>query len=200
MILKLSAVCLDGGLEQSVFDSWLALLPFDRQTEICKKTKPAAELSLAGDLLARLLLSQTLNLPLRDIEFLYAASGKPDVRAADVFFSISHSGSLAAAVVCDCPCGLDVQRPVRYNPSVMRREFSGEDCEYLENLPTQSEKDAEFTRLWTRKESLLKALGCGFAEQSEELRRTPLSGHVSGCEFTHGQIGGYFAAVCEMKK
>ena len=86
-------------------------------------------------------------------ELYFEAGGKPLFLTGGLWFSISHSGGICAAAVSDCPVGVDVER-VRpdYRPSLVERSLTpGERQRY----------DGDFTRLWTRKEAVVKLTGEG---------------------------------------
>ena len=94
-------------------------------------------------------------LPLRIVT---EKSGKPFLQDLPYFFSLSHSGTLAACAVADRAIGLDVQLRRQGTPALIKRCFTEEEQLYLK----RSESPAEaFTMLWTRKESLLKMTGEG---------------------------------------
>lgn len=75
-----------------------------------------------------------------------------------VQFNLSHSGPWGACAVSEAPVGVDVElvRPMRQN--VAGRFFTSTEQQFLARQPRPEQ---EFFRLWTRKESFLKALGKG---------------------------------------
>lgn len=91
---------------------------------------------------------------LTGLEIKKTPSGKPFFAdrngiEADIHFSISHSGSIAACAIGNVPCGIDVEtKPIPER--VMKRFFP--DC---------TDKD-EAIILWTRRESAGKLDGRGF--------------------------------------
>lgn len=97
----------------------------------------------------------------RGMEYGENAHGKPFfINRSDIHFSLSHSGKYALCAVSDTEVGADVQK---YEDrarvfDIAKKYFTAAEYEYLK---TRSE--AEFFRLWTRKESLLKALGTGIS-------------------------------------
>ncbi len=92
------------------------------------------------------------------------ADGKPYlVDHPGIFFSLSHSGSMAMCAVADAPIGCDIQSvsEVRHSEAVARRFFTRRE---QEQWAACSEPRREFARLWTLKESYVKYLGCGIAK------------------------------------
>lgn len=83
--------------------------------------------------------------------------GKPYLaRYPGVQFNLSHSGPWGVCALSGAPVGVDVElpRPLKYD--LARRFFTQAEQIYLAQRPQR-----EFFRLWTRKESFIKALGKG---------------------------------------
>ena len=83
-------------------------------------------------------------------------------------FSLSHAGSWALCAVSDRPAGCDVERLGRGDPRIPGRFFHPEERAALEAAGDPAKWDRLFGRIWTRKESYLKATGEGIS--------APLSG------------------------
>ena len=122
---------------------------------------------VAGRGCLRLLLGKYLNMAERDIRFRYEAQGKPCLAApADasrVCFNLSHSADQALlAVSRGRRVGVDIEavRPDVDCEALAQTYFSSAEQEALFVLP-QTGRAAAFFRLWTRKESYLKAHGAG---------------------------------------
>ena len=84
----------------------------------------------------------------------FTDSGKPYFEdRQDLYFSLSHSGTVAAAALSDVPVGLDVEK-IResYRESLINRCLSPEE---------KAVYDGDFTRVWCRKEALAKLSGEG---------------------------------------
>lgn len=87
--------------------------------------------------------------------------GKPYIEGSSCF-SISHTGRIWAVLFDECECGLDIQLSRKCDAmAIARRIFADEDVQWLQTLSSQDAEKArkEFFRLWTRRESLVKALG-----------------------------------------
>lgn len=123
---------------------------------------------LHGHVATRRILARELGVSPQAILYGTEAAGKPFVAApagSGIEFSFSDSGDLALlAVSRDVPVGVDLEsrRPRTDLAGVARRFFAAEECNALFALP-ESEREAGFHRLWTRKESYIKALGTGLA-------------------------------------
>ena len=84
--------------------------------------------------------------------------GKPYCDELPFFFSLSHSGNFSACTICEKEIGLDIQKPSVYKENILKRQFSVSEQEYIENA---EDKNKAFTKLWSMKESYIKALGTG---------------------------------------
>lgn len=87
--------------------------------------------------------------------------------AEHINFSLSHSGNAVCCVVTlDCQLGLDIERPRRRKYiDIAEVYFAPAETEQLARLPV-GEQEAEFYRLWTLKESLLKARGGNLSDEN----------------------------------
>ena len=95
------------------------------------------------------------SLPLRIVCSEY---GKPLFADSSLHFSLSHTEGLVVCAVGDRDLGVDAERKHPYNEALVRRFFTEKEQAIL----LESEDPADcFIRLWTLKESYLKALGCG---------------------------------------
>lgn len=117
-------------------------------------------------------------------------------------FNLSHSGAMLLCAVDSRPVGADVELIRKIEPDVAESCFTPQERTRLEGKETE-EWLKEFYRLWTLKESYLKALGTG-------LRRSPLSVEITPADpeektwRTEGPYtlqtlpapAGYAAAVC----
>ena len=82
-------------------------------------------------------------------------------------FNLSHSGnSVCCAMTLDCSLGLDVEMPGRRRKYAEIAEiyFSPAEAQRIAQLPS-SDQEAEFYRVWTLKESLVKAKRSGLDDE-----------------------------------
>lgn len=144
-------------------------------------------------------------LGLERVELETGANGKPQVAgaAAEWGFNLSHAGDQAvAALVRGAAIGVDLEsmdRPADID-RLAERVFSERERAQVR----AGGREAFFT-LWSQKEALLKALGCGWADGGI-VRRTRLEGVPFQTEPTTGAqvwsrrvLGGAYAlavAIC----
>lgn len=90
-------------------------------------------------------------------EILRGENGKPYLADSPLKIGISHSGELLALAVGDCEVGLDIE---------LRREI--QRCSLLRRMD-EREREEDFFRLWTAKESYVKYRGSTLAHMLESL-------------------------------
>lgn len=138
---------------------------------------------LAGCAISRLVLGELTGLPPADVPLRRVCPrcagphGKVtlDVPAgsahADVRFSVSHSGDVIGVAVCrGAEVGLDVEDGAGTDVArVAPRVLGDTELAALRARPP-AERHAAFLRYWTRKESVLKAIGVGLRVPLRRLR------------------------------
>ncbi|HAJ96652.1 MAG TPA: phosphopantetheine-protein transferase [Ruminococcus sp.] len=88
-------------------------------------------------------------------------SGKPYfTEFPDVHFNLSHCNGMAVCLLSKYECGVDVEQCRKLRPKVVEKVFSPDEKRALKETDNP---DFLFTRLWTLKESYVKALGKGIA-------------------------------------
>ena len=111
-------------------------------------------------------------------EFAFNEFGKPSLPNLPIHFSLSHCKDAVACAVSDHNIGIDMENVVSYNPDVARRVCTAAELEML----TQSEdQDADFIKLWTKKEAISKYEGMGVSLPFSEIAtdRYSLSTHYA---------------------
>lgn len=114
----------------------------------------------------RQVLAGHLGVDAGDVRFRYEPQGKPSLAAPHrgLRFSLAHSGALAVCAVTqgDDDIGVDVEhvRPLETADALARAVLSPVELVRLHALP-ESVRLRSFYEAWTRKEAILKALGCG---------------------------------------
>ena len=127
-------------------------------------------------------------------------AGKPYFPDSPVRFSISHAGAVALCALSRAAVGADVEEVLPPDPSLLSA-LQPEERTYLEALPARCQASA-FCRLWTRKESLLKARGGVLADiLTQESVVTPEGSwrdRLDGFYLRRVPLpdGAYEAAVC----
>ncbi len=127
--------------------------------------------------------------------------GKPFCPELPVFFSISHSGNFSACAICEEEIGLDIQKPSAYKENLVKHHFTKSEREYIENSVN---KDKAFIKLWTMKESYIKAIGTGLHTTLESFSVWPEAAVNSDSLGTYGiwsdYIEDYSFSVCVTRR
>ena len=138
---------------------------------------------LGGRMAAKKLLEERTGIKKDQIELLPNTRGKPEPyylkKRLPYELSISHSGEYAAAAIGKVPLGLDLEKVEPRHPAWLAVAFRQEE---LERFPQDI---FSHTSLWTAKESVLKALGCGL---QADLWDISLSGSLA---YLQVSISGY---------
>lgn len=94
------------------------------------------------------------------------------------FISISHSGTLAAGLAANLPCGLDIQQPVAKILSVKKYFVDREEEAALRSaLPEGLTETAQLSLLWAAKEALRKMVRVSPLLGLKEIKLTAGQGH-----------------------
>lgn len=143
----------------------MQLLPKERIAKIKKSKQKKNQIqSFAAGLLLEYGL-QKEGLTSAAVTFLKNADGKPYIKEyPNLYYNLSHSKDYVAIVVDEQPVGIDIEYMRIGYQKLVKRFFSEEEVQALE----ADWSDEAFTKLWTRKESYLKATGYGM--------RMPLDG------------------------
>ncbi len=95
-----------------------------------------------------------------DSNISYNEYGKPYLKNSGVFFNISHCIGLAVCGIDNCEIGVDVENIREFPERVLKRSFSQREAEAV--ISSES-PDETFFRVWTLKESFVKAVGIGIS-------------------------------------
>ncbi|MCR4639212.1 4'-phosphopantetheinyl transferase superfamily protein [Ruminococcus sp.] len=95
-----------------------------------------------------------------------ALSGKPELNNGIMYFNLSHSGSKVAASFSNLPTGIDVEMKKPVKREVYRHCMTKQEEERLVSID-ERQRDSEFIRLWTKKESFTKMTGMGLYDSFE---------------------------------
>jgi len=193
----------DSGITET---SLLSCLPLTGRERIMTKLNPENRLrSLLGELLARYTICRHYNLKNNQLTFSYSEKGKPSLDTyPHIHFNISHSGQKIACVLAEHRVGIDIEYFRNVNLQVAKRFFSVAEVNNLLNTPAPGQLDY-FFKLWTMKESFLKALGSGFTRtlNSFSVVPGPSGFHImeensrSGFRVKSWVLPGeYYLAVC----
>lgn len=110
-----------------------------------------------------------------DCQLTYNMNGKPYLKNQSINFNISHSGDYVVLATANREIGVDIEKIADYPDKIVIRCFTSLEREWM-----KQEKETEaFYRLWTAKESVMKASGFGLSLPPEVFSVLPMntSGH-----------------------
>lgn len=156
------------------------------------------KLALAANLLLKYVLN-SYGVSMMNLK--YGDNGKPELDG--ICFNLSHSGEVAVCAVSDKPVGCDVEKINKMREKVASRFFTERENAYLHQFEGK-EKDKEFFRLWTMKESYMKMTGEGMKlsmkrfEFDMEMSDVQVirDGKICSCYVKEYMVPGYCVTVC----
>lgn len=116
--------------------------------------------------LLRNLLSAYVAYPPEDIQFIYGEHGKPYIEGGPAF-NVSHTNSLLVIAIANeefkGEIGVDIEQWITDvdNLKLAQTCFSKSERDQLNHYPTADSQRVAFTRGWSRKEAVIKAVGTG---------------------------------------
>lgn len=131
----------------------------------------------------------------------YGEYGKPEVKG--IHFNLSHSHDYVVCVVSKRAVGCDIEKIQAVREGVAKRFFHENETAHLKKYSGE-EKDVEFVRLWTMKESYLKMTGEGMhlpmnqfaCVISEDGVRVLHNEQDVNCYIKEYEVPGYKLTVC----
>ena len=127
---------------------------------------------------------------------------KPILKDAEgICFNISHTKGLVACGISRREIGVDVERVRKFKEAVVRKACSEEEQKYVFAGQDDQEKATRFCKLWTLKESYIKAIGKGLAfpldEITFEIAEDEIFSNIPGWRYEQFEYGKeYIIAVC----
>ena len=179
-------------MSETIFDGAEERLSEYRRAK-ARRRKNGAEAKAAGLLLDYAL--REYGLYERDMEYGENEHGKPFFKnRTDIKFSISHSGEYAVCAVSDREIGVDAEEcgDTKNALKIAEHYFTEREYEYVKN---SGDTKIAFFRLWTRKESLLKAIGTGISGGLSAYEVLDDEIAVRDTKFCFSEIGGYENAI-----
>lgn len=144
-----------------------------------------------AEVLLRCMISVRWDVPYSDIALQTGPYGKPFIaNVPGCEFSLSHTNNALAVALSDKPVGVDVEKVRDMDMAISEKVFSEAEKTWL--LETPEDQNRRFFELWTKKEALVKYIGCGI---SSKLKSFDVMGRTHEKITTFG-VGGYIVSVC----
>lgn len=130
--------------------------------------------------------------------------GKPYLKDfPHIHYNISHTDGLVACAIGDRQVGIDVERIRPFRQNILKKVFSDAERHRMEEIP-ESERSQYFFRIWTLKESYLKAAGLGITVPLTSIsfewkKEASFACSVPGASFHQTMLkGGYVFSICTL--
>jgi 4'-phosphopantetheinyl transferase len=162
--MKLYATKIPDELNADLFEKLLSKLPEERSARIRKFFKKENALqTLFGDIIIQIHLSTFLHCKPQALIFNRNEYGKPLLtNNENIHFNVAHSKSWVAAAIDSSTIGIDIEYIKKNDISIAKRFFCADEYNALLTKKETEQTDL-FYRLWTLKESFIKAEGKGLS-------------------------------------
>ncbi len=155
---------IDRNLKTEEFARLLNFVSKEKQERIQRfRRYEDAQRAVLGDLMARSAILGRASIKNKDLFFGTNDYGKPFLHnPSGLHFNISHSGKWVACAVDNNPVGIDVEEVKPIDFKIAERFFSASEYESIISQPEEKRVNC-FYRIWTLKESFVKAEGKGLS-------------------------------------
>ncbi len=132
--------------------------------------------------------------------------GKPYLLSHAAQFSLSHSGMYAACVIDELPIGIDIQEMDREITDMHYKILTAQELEFLTQYPSEQERQTCFFKIWSAKESYMKAIGSSMlqakkiAVADQNGLYTSLTQATGTFYFYHLLMEKYTLSICRKTK
>lgn len=113
-----------------------------------------------------------------------------------LYFNLSHSGQRVMCVISNVEAGCDVEKVKEIDMKVAQHFFVTEEYERVAAQETEEKRQEMFFRIWTLKESLMKATGLGMTLAPESFQVDVEHGNGEYHFKEYDPLDGYKYAVC----
>lgn len=120
------------------------------------------KLSVFGEMLARIMISEYCNISPESIKFSANEHGKPFAEELKVCFNTSHSGDYVLCAVSDKSIGADIELMRDIDDRLINYVCCEDEMSYVCQL--NAEKRKRFFEVWTSKEAYFKCIGTGITD------------------------------------
>jgi len=146
-----------------------SVLSCDEQTRASRYRVPDARVRfVVARSVLRLLLAAYIGVRPGELEFTADPCGKPRLRNSTLHFNVSHCGSAFAIAFAGRDIGVDVELVAAFDDRIASQVFSSKELHQVA-MSSCLERRCAMAMTWTRKEALLKAVGCGLVLTPSEI-------------------------------
>lgn len=132
---------------------------------------------------------------IKNTKILKNEKGKPYLDGnTNIHFNISHTDGAIAIVFSDNKTGVDIEYKRKTDTKIANRFFCENEAAFIDN---SNDKNAEFLKMWTRKEAYIKMLGEGL---SSGLNTFNTLEEKIAKKIKTFEIEGFYISVCSEKE
>lgn len=155
---------------------------------------------LASSVMKKVLCGKYLNCPPEEVRFSENEFKKPLlINQPNFHFNTSHSGDWVTFIFSDSPCGIDIEK-IKWDfdfDQVMEYSYHPQEIDYVLK---STNPHLSFFRIWTLKESLLKATGEGLIDNLPQLNMMKSNSKQENNDCWHVRSflveGDYWCSFC----
>ncbi len=158
-------------LTDAEYEKWFSLMTEDKQNRVSRyKDIYRQKCSVAGEMLIKNYIGNSLNIAPESLKILTDKNGKPLIENCPIHFNISHCENILAYAFSTKEIGIDIEKIRPFPLSILNRFFSEEEQKYvLENALNENNSEnynvpeilERFYIIYTLKEAICKKSGVG---------------------------------------
>lgn len=158
-------------LTDAEYEKWFSLMTVEKQNKVSRyKDIYRQKCSVAGEMLVKSYIGNTLNIAPESLIILADKNGKPYIENCPIHFNISHCENILAYTFSKEEIGIDIEKIRPISLSVAKRFFSDDEQKYVFGfIPTNEDIKSfddiityeKFYRIFTLKEAICKKSGTG---------------------------------------
>ncbi|WP_052599456.1 4'-phosphopantetheinyl transferase family protein [Lysinibacillus varians] len=156
---------------QDIFQQFELRISAERKEKVSKfHFDEDKKRSILAEVLLRHSLKRDFGMTNDHIHFTINEYGKPNLQNFDhIHFNLAHSGDWVVCAVSDTPIGIDIEQVAMIEMDIAKAYFTS--SEYQDILSQPKDKQIQFFyKLWTLKESYVKAEGKGLTMPLDSFR------------------------------
>ena len=163
-MLEVTALKLEKTVGDDIYAQLLTLVSDEKRKKAGRfRFEKDAQRTVLGDVMARCAICRHTGVRNSEIAFSENRYGKPMLQQPDgIHFNIAHSGNWIVCALDRFAVGVDVEVIKPIGQDIAKRFFSTREHEYIMGQ-AEPARTAEFFKIWTLKESFIKADGRGMS-------------------------------------
>ena len=152
-------------LTDEQYEKYFSLMSEEKQKAVARfRFEDDRKRSVAGEMLARIMISEETDVDGDGIVFSVGENGKPFAENVNIHFNISHSADFVLCAVNGSPVGVDIEKKREIKPEVIKKVCTENEIKFVDEAESPDEKLRRFFEIWTFKEAYFKYVGTGITD------------------------------------